>query len=177
MHRLQVWFWRVESVFLRSTNWLCQAIHSTTGMAIWPPKVGNKLLAGSWILVHQVAMWRFYACVYRRSFYRILNALARVSEIKFLGQRFQKLEPQQNRQMQLKILLCHVCVWPLALPSGQTAEATQHWGHVCMVLCTTPIRPKASVCEFSTNFLDILGRGKKKRFIWFWSVVCVSVQL
>ena len=42
-------------------------------MAIWPPKVENKLF--SWALVHQVATCHFQACVYRRSFYRIFNAL------------------------------------------------------------------------------------------------------
>jgi len=34
-------------------------------MAIWPPKVANKLF--SWALVCQVAMCRFHACVYRRN--------------------------------------------------------------------------------------------------------------
>ena len=41
-----------------------------------PEKYGelaNKLF--SWALVRQVATYRFHACVYRRSFYRIFNAL------------------------------------------------------------------------------------------------------
>ena len=43
-------------------------------MAIWPPKVANKLF--SWELLHQVATCHFHTCVYRRrGFYRIFNAL------------------------------------------------------------------------------------------------------
>ena len=43
-------------------------------MAIWPPKVVNKLL--SLALVRQVATCCFHTCVYRRrSFYRIFSAL------------------------------------------------------------------------------------------------------
>ena len=50
-------------------------------MAIWPPKVANKLF--SWALVHQVATCCFRACVYRRqSFYRIFNAFVTVSRVK-----------------------------------------------------------------------------------------------
>ena len=53
----------------------------TTGieknMAIWPPKVANKLF--SCALVHLLATCRFHACVYRRrSFYGIFNTLVEV---------------------------------------------------------------------------------------------------
>ena len=46
-------------------------------MAIWPPKVANKLF--SWALVCQVATCHLHAFVYRSSFYRIFNALIRMN--------------------------------------------------------------------------------------------------